>query len=96
VKYILFSKCCFEKYSTCNYAEYYELFYGDWYGTRVPSGTVKSVFLEPLIKTLDYMVPCFDPAQIVRYDAQVLLYEKKQVDNHAQGRLAVLTPDRDA
>jgi hypothetical protein len=34
----------------------------DWHGTRVPSGTVKSDFLEPLIKTLDNMVPCFDAA----------------------------------
>jgi hypothetical protein len=70
------------------YSILYELFYDDWHGIRVPSGTVKPDFLEPLIKTLYYMVPCFD----VRYNAQVLLYEKNK---STTSRLAVLTPDRD-
>jgi hypothetical protein len=26
-----------------------ELFYGDWHGTMVPSGTIKFDFFEPLI-----------------------------------------------
>jgi hypothetical protein len=28
-----------------------KLFYSDWHGTEVPSGTVESEFLWPLIKT---------------------------------------------
>jgi hypothetical protein len=31
-----------------------ELFYGDWHGTLVPSGTVESEFCGPLIKGTDH------------------------------------------
>jgi hypothetical protein len=33
-----------------------ELFYGDWHGTWVPSGTIESKFYGPLIKEIDRFV----------------------------------------